>query len=109
MARPQSPARQCATELANAGVPDAIIRTAIGESFPIHRTTLARIMNDTKIQVATLETVLERLKRIAIRAETEGNHSAAIAAHRAIRETLRELRLARSFEELEDGNDALTW
>lgn len=109
MARPISPARQCATELAEAGVPDAIIRTAIADSFNVHRTTLARIMHDTKTQVATLETALERLKRIAIRAEAEGNHSAAIAAHRAIRETLRELRLARSFEELEQGNDALTW
>ncbi len=109
MARPASEARKLAGELASAGVPGAIIRSAIGDTYHIHRSTLSRIMNDTKSQITTLEVALERLKRIAIRAEAEGNHSAAIAAHRAIRETLRELRLARSFEDLESGDAALTW
>jgi hypothetical protein len=57
----------------------------------------------------TLDASLKRLKQIAVRAEHEGNFSAAIAAHRAIKETLRELRLARSFEDLEDGEPSLVF
>lgn len=109
MPRPQSPARQLAADLAAAGASQTIIRNAIGDALTVPRSTLSRIMHDVQPQIDTLESSLARLKRLAIRAEAEGNHSAAIAAHRAIRDTLRELRLARSFAELDAGEDTMTF
>jgi hypothetical protein len=109
MTRPKSDARQTAEQLAAAGADPVIVQNAIGESYQVSERTARRIMAETQTEVMTLEASLARLKQVAIRAEHEGNYSACIAAHRAIRETMRELRLARSFEDLGDGEDTFVF
>lgn len=100
MARPRSAERQAAeslaAELAGAGASPATIRKSLAPFYQLSPRTFDRIMSEATYSYNPAETLtrsVERLKRLALLAEQEGDYRAAAAIHAQLRQTIESLDL----------------